>query len=150
MLEKDTLQPPVVRNTSSNPEGHHKEHHNKADHYAAFASAATSTTDAELQGRNLADPKEGHNDVEGESRAVVHASGDLRSDTGTDTRGAGYYECNKTSGSSGKKPEPMDRLNPRKDADGDGKAGISANRTADQSVRGSLYPCYCYAINAFH
>ena len=139
VLEKDTIRPPVVRKTSLIDEGHHSENRNKADHDAAFASAAPSTTDAEQHFRNLASRKESHEDFEGESRAVVNTSRNLISKTSTDTRGARYGEYSNSSGTNGKKPGLMGRLNPGKDAVGDRKAGNSASRTSDQSVRGSLH-----------
>ena len=87
--------------------------------------------DFKKQGGSLTGREERYDGFEGEPRAVGGALGGSTSHTGTGTgtRGTGYdnnsYDnYDNTTGTTGKKPGLMDRLNPRKDADGDGKAGI--------------------------
>ena len=88
--------------------------------------------DFKKQGGSLTGREERYDGFEGEPRAVGGALGGSTSTgaTGTGTRGAGYdnYDndnYDNTTGTTGKKPGFMDRLNPRKDADGDGKAGFN-------------------------
>ena len=88
--------------------------------------------DFKKQGGSLTGREERYDGFEGEPRAVGGALGGSTSTgaTGTGTRGAGYdnYDndnYDNTTGTTGKKPGLMDRLNPRKDADGDGKAGLN-------------------------
>lgn len=87
--------------------------------------------DFKKQGGSLTGREERYDGFEGEPRAVGGALGGSTSTTGTGTgtRGTGYdnnsYDnYDNTTGTTGKKPGLMDKLNPRKDADGDGKAGI--------------------------
>ena len=87
--------------------------------------------DFKKQGGSLTGREERYDGFEGEPRAVGGALGGSTSTsgTGTGTRGAGYdnYDNDSygnTTGTTGKKPGLMDKLNPKKDADGDGKAGI--------------------------
>ena len=89
--------------------------------------------DFKKQGGSLTGREERYDGFEGEPRAVGGALGGSTSTSGigsgTGTRGAGYdsYDndnYDNTTGTTGKKPGLMDKLNPRKDADGDGKAGI--------------------------
>lgn len=86
--------------------------------------------DFKKQGGSLTGREERYDGFEGEPRAVGGALGGSTSTTGigTGTRGSGYNDnydnYDNTTGTTGKKPGLMDKLNPRKDADGDGKAGI--------------------------
>ena len=85
--------------------------------------------DFKKQGGSLTGREERYDGFEGEPRAVGGALGGSTSTTGTGigTRGAGYDNYDNTTGTTGttgKKPGLMDKLNPRKDADGDGKAGF--------------------------
>ena len=98
--------------------------------------------DFKKQGGSLTGREERYDGFEGEPRAVGGALGGSTSTTGTHTgthtgahtgthtgtRGTGYdnnYDnYDNSTGTTGKKPGLMDKLNPRKDADGDGKAGI--------------------------
>ena len=91
--------------------------------------------DFKKQGGSLTGREERYDGFEGEPRAVGGALGGSTSATGTHTgthtgtRGTGYdnnsYDnYDNSTGTTGKKPGLMDKLNPRKDADGDGKAGI--------------------------
>ena len=88
--------------------------------------------DFKKQGGSLTGREERYDGFEGEPRAVGGALGGSTSTTGTGvgtgigTRETGYdkHDHTGTTGTTGRKPGLMDRLNPRKDADGDGKAGI--------------------------
>ena len=89
--------------------------------------------DFKKQGGSLTGREERYDGFEGEPRAVGGALGGSTSTTGTGTgtRGTGYdnnsYDnYDNTTGTTGKKPGLMDKLNPRKDADGDGRAGINS------------------------
>lgn len=100
--------------------------------------------DFKTQGGTLAGREERYDGFEGEPRGVSTGVGSASSTTGTSgsgltghhsghhtgsgtgttgTTGTGYdnsYDSNTT----GKKPSLMDRLNPMKDTDGDGKKGV--------------------------
>lgn len=95
--------------------------------------------DFKKQGGSLTGREERYDGFEGEPRAVGGALGGSTSTTGTGTgtgtgigsgtRGTGYdnnsYDnYDNSTGTTGKKPGLLDRLNPKKDTDGDGKAGI--------------------------
>lgn len=89
--------------------------------------------DFKKQGGSLTGREERYDGFEGEPRGVSGALGSSTgtTGTGTGTRGAGYdnYDndsYDNTTGTTGKKPGLMDKLNPRKDADGDGKAGVGS------------------------
>ena len=89
--------------------------------------------DFKKQGGSLTGREERYDGFEGEPRAVGGALGGSTgtTGTGTGTRGASYdnYDndsYDNTTGTTGKKPGLMDKLNPRKDADGDGKAGFGS------------------------
>jgi hypothetical protein len=61
--------------------------------------------------------------VEDKSRANLHGSG-LHNTTGTHAAGAPYGTTGAHDATGAHKPSLMDKLNPKKDADGDGKAGF--------------------------
>ena len=80
--------------------------------------------DFKKQGGSLTGREERYDGFEGEPRAIGGTLGG--SSTGhhtgtTGTTGSGY---DNTTGTTAKKPGLMDKLNPRKDADGDGRAGL--------------------------
>lgn len=132
----------------------HEIHHNEPKHHAASALPAVSLEDFKKQGGTLSGREERFDGFEGEPRAIGSTLGgtstgintgphssrtenklDPRVDSdrdGSRTLGgtsSGYgsatsgYDHNST-GTTGKKPSLLDRLNPKKDTDGDGKKGI--------------------------
>ncbi|KAL2039810.1 hypothetical protein N7G274_007210 [Stereocaulon virgatum] len=136
VVNKETIQPSVVHTTVPI----HEVHHNEPKHHAASALPAVSMADFKKQGGSLTGREERYDGFEGEPRAVGGALGGSTS-TGTtghhdhhghhtNTTGATGItgttrnDYDNTSGTTHKKPGLMDKLNPRKDADGDGKAGI--------------------------
>jgi len=129
IVQKETIQPSVVHTTVPI----HEVHHNEPKHHSASALPAVSMADFKKQGGSLTGREERYDGFEGEPRAVGGALGGSTSTTGsgtgTGTRGTGYdnnsYDnYDNSTGTTGKKPGLLDRLNPKKDTDGDGKAGI--------------------------
>ena len=129
----------------------HEVHHNEAKHHAASALPAVSMADFKKQGGTLNGREERFDGFEGEPRAVGGALGGASTGSGTTTAGPhssnlgnkadprvdsdmdgsrnlGAREPGYGSGTTGttttKKPGLMDKLNPMKDADGDGKKGF--------------------------
>ena len=125
VVQKETIQPSVVHTTVPI----HEVHHNEAKHHASSALPAVSMADFKKQGGSLTGREERYDGFEGEPRAVGGALG------GSSTGAQGYdsrasdttgYDSRATgpTGTTGKKPGLMDKLNPMKDADGDGKKGF--------------------------
>lgn len=138
VVNKETIQPSVVHTTVPI----HEVHQNEAKHHAASALPAVSMADFKKQGGSLTGREERYDGFEGEPRAVGgalggsstghtghHSSGlenkaDPRIDSGT-TGGYGSGPSGSGYDTTGtKKPGLMDKLNPMKDSDGDGKRGI--------------------------
>jgi len=128
VVQKETIQPSVVHTTIPV----HEVHHNEAKHHAASALPAVSMADFKKQGGTLTGREERYDGFEGEPRAVGSAlGGSAATGTGTGTHGhhttgtTGTHTSDRTTDSTtSKKPGLMDRLNPMKDADGDGKKGL--------------------------
>ncbi|KAF6230979.1 hypothetical protein HO173_010887 [Letharia columbiana] len=134
VIQKETIQPSVVHTTVPI----HEVHQNEAKHHAASALPAVSMADFKKQGGSLTGREERYDGFEGEPRAVGGALGGGSATTGTSSydntgldssRGTSGYDNTGTSGydntnTTGKKPGLMDKLNPMKDSDGDGKRGV--------------------------
>lgn len=145
VVQKETIQPSVVHTTVPI----HEIHQNEAKHHAASALPAVSMADFKKQGGSLTGREERYDGFEGEPRAVGGALGGGSSTSGTSSydntgldssrgttghhgTGAGLDSSRGTTGSTGydnttttgKKPGLMDKLNPMKDSDGDGKRGV--------------------------
>ncbi|KAM0801763.1 hypothetical protein BDR22DRAFT_165668 [Usnea florida] len=149
VVQKETIQPSVVHTTVPI----HEVHQNEAKHHAASALPAVSMADFKKQGGSLTGREERYDGFEGEPRGVGSALGGGSSTTGTSgyentgrgtsgttgttgydstsrgTTGTSDYDNTHSSGYSntnttGKKPGLMDKLNPMKDSDGDGKRGV--------------------------
>jgi hypothetical protein len=144
-----TVQPSVVHTTIPV----HEVHHNEAKHHTASALPAVSMSEFQRQGGTLGGREERTDAFKGEPRSVGstlggtgasgttsltekdgkhnhhHANGVSNGTTvgsgvdGTHGNSAGTTG-NYNSHGDGKKPSLMDKLNPKKDADGDGKAGL--------------------------
>lgn len=149
IVQKETIQPSVVHTTVPI----HEVHHNEAKHHAASALPAVSMADFKRQGGSVTGREERYDGFEGEPRAVGSSLGGSTAGTGLtgghhtgstgtgltgdrDTTGTGLtgshhtghhtgstgsYDNNTT---TGKKPSLLDRLNPMKDSDHDGKRGV--------------------------
>jgi len=147
VIQKETIQPSVVHTTVPV----HEVHQNEAKHHTASALPAVSMDDFKRQGGSLTGREERSDAFAGEPRAVGgtlggagaagttsltendssrhgHHTGSHHGSTGTTgTNGTGAGLDNTTSGTSSTstgKPSLMDKLNPKKDANGDGKAGF--------------------------
>ncbi|MCJ1394908.1 hypothetical protein MMC18_007788 [Xylographa bjoerkii] len=125
VVQKETIQPSVVHTTVPI----HEVHYNEAKHHAASALPAVSMADFKRQGGSLTGREERYDGFEGEPKGVSSAVGTAESDLGG--TGSGLTGSNRTTGgnyddttTTGKKPSLMDRLNPMKDTDGDGKKGV--------------------------
>lgn len=148
VVEKEVIQPHVVHTTVPV----HEVHHNSAKHHAASTLPPMSMSEFKTQGGALTGREARHDGFAGEPRAVANSSG-AASSTGTgmagsSTTGTGighHNHHNNTTGTTGtgmtgtgsgmtgtsgsgmtgnQKPSMADRMNPRVDADGDGKAGV--------------------------
>lgn len=145
VVNKETIQPSVVHTTVPI----HEVHQNEAKHHAASALPAVSMADFKKQGGSLTGREERYDGFEGEPRAVGslggqssgleskmdrHADSDMDGSRGMGRSGAGTTggygsgpagDSYDTAGTTGtKKPSMMDKLNPMKDSDGDGRKGI--------------------------
>ncbi|CAD6584832.1 MAG: hypothetical protein ASARMPREDX12_006641 [Alectoria sarmentosa] len=137
VVQKETIQPSVVHTTVPI----HEVHQNEAQHHAASALPAVSMADFKKQGGSLTGREERYDGFEGEPRAVGGALGGGSSTTGASsydntgldssrgTTGTSGYDNTGSSGydntnTTAKKPGLMDKLNPMKDSDGDGKRGV--------------------------
>ena len=77
-------------------------------------------TDFKSQGGSLTGREERYDGFEGEPKTVGGALGSHHHGTGATDSGTGTA----TGTGTGQKASLLDKLNPRKDADGDGRAGI--------------------------
>lgn len=124
VVQKETIQPSVIHTTVPI----HEVHHNEAKHHATSALPAVSMADFKKQGGVLSGRDERVDGFEGEPRAVGSALGGGSGSTGTH-HGLGHHNNNTGStdvsgNTTGTKPSLGDRMNPRVDADGDGKRGF--------------------------
>lgn len=141
MIQKETIQPSVVHTTVPI----HEVHHNEAKHHATSALPAVSLADFKKQGGTLTGREERYDGFEGEPRAVGSTLGTSSGTTGNITGHEHRHGHDRDYGSTGasttghehrhghdreydpatgKKPSLLDRLNPTKDTDGDGKRGV--------------------------
>lgn len=115
----------------------HEVHHNAAQHHSASALPAVSMDEFKRQGGVLTGREERYDGFEGEPRSVGGHTGSSGALAGAAAGGAaGHHSGHTASGAAagaalghhesntGSKPGMMDKLNPKKDADGDGKAGV--------------------------
>ena len=82
--------------------------------------------DFKRQGGALTGREERYDGFEGEPRGVGSAVGTAETSTGSGLTGSNRTTDNSydDTTTTGKKPSLMDRLNPMKDTDGDGKKGV--------------------------
>ncbi|KAK5118222.1 hypothetical protein LTR85_008202 [Meristemomyces frigidus] len=140
VVNKQTIEPHVVHTTVPI----HEVHHNAAQHHSTSALPAVSLADFKKQGGVLTGREERYDGFEGEPRSVGGALGSGSSNSasamgasGLEGRSTDQYGSNTTGshglghesnvGSTGEstgKPSMMQKLNPKVDADGDGKAGF--------------------------
>jgi len=138
VVQKETIQPSVVHTTHPV----HEVHHNEAKHHTASTLPAVTMDQFRSQGGSLGGREERHDAFAGEPKAVggtlggqgAHGTTSLtendRHHNGTHN-GAGLAGTTggtnnhgTTTDAQGKKPSLMDKLNPMKDSDRDGKKGI--------------------------
>lgn len=146
VVQKETIQPTVTHTTVPV----HEVHHNAAQHHSASKLPAMTMDEFKSQGGSLAGREARHDGFAGEPRAVAGASGTTGSSTtgshsattgshsathgttgasGVGATGAGVGSTATGSSatgtsSTGTKPSLGQKLNPKVDADGDGKAGF--------------------------
>jgi len=141
VIEKETIQPSVVHTIKPV----HEVHQNEAKHHTATALPAVTMDEFSRQGGSLTGREERVDSFGGEPRAVggtLGGPGAEGTTSLTENESMGNNRSgltgNNNSGMTGnsadsgvdsaesttRKPSLMDRLNPRKDADGDGKAGF--------------------------
>jgi len=120
VVQKETIQPTVQHTTVPV----HEVHHNAAKHHSASQLPAMTMDEFKSQGGSLAGREARHDGFAGEPRAVAGSTG-ASSTTGTH----GIGSTSTTTGTTGTtgtthKPTLGEKLNPKVDANGDGKAGI--------------------------
>lgn len=141
VIQKETVQPSVVHTTQPI----HEVHHNEAKHHGTHTLPAVSRSEFEKNGGALGGGETRHDKFAGEPKGHVHeptigGAGAKGTTHLTDKDGSGVPHNHShgaagvagTTGAAGthghetgtKKPSLMDKLNPKKDADGDGKAGF--------------------------
>jgi len=135
VVHKETIEPHVVHTTVPV----HEVHHNSAQHHAATALPAVSMADFKKQGGSLTGREERVDRFSGEPKNIDKTLGSAHRDTGAGQHSSLAHDDTVRSGTHGhghdhnridntegthKKASLMDKLNPKKDADGDGKAGF--------------------------
>merc|ERR1712219_73967 len=147
VIQKETIQPSVVHTTVPV----HEVHQNEAKHHTATSLPAVTMDEFKKQGGHLSGRDERTDAFAGEPRSVggtlggagAHGTTSLTEKDGhhktQDTHGThsthgtgagvggtglGSSTSHSSSNTTGAKPGLMDKLNPKKDADGDGKAGF--------------------------
>jgi len=142
VVQKEVIEPHVTHTVVPV----HEVHHNSAKHHNTSALPAVSMEDFKRQGGVLGGREEKYDAFEGEPRSIGkplagghsehHHLGHSGSTGSAGTTGLGSSEtgvgsntgASRTagagSGTTGHKPSLADKLNPRTDADGDGKRGI--------------------------
>lgn len=131
VVQRQTIEPHVVHTTVPI----HEVHHNAAQHHSTSALPAVSMADFKKQGGVLSGREERYDGFQGEPRSVgggalghEHSS-QMGATSGLQGGATDVYGSNARSGdgisnTGAPKPSLGDKLNPKKDADGDGKAGI--------------------------
>ncbi|KAK4544944.1 hypothetical protein LTR36_003849 [Oleoguttula mirabilis] len=140
VVNKQTIEPHVVHTTVPI----HEVHHNAAQHHSTSALPAVSLADFKKQGGVLSGREERYDGFEGEPRSVggalgsgTHESSSMGASglegrstdqfgsntSGTSGLGHGHTGTNEATGTTGK-PSMMEKLNPKVDSNGDGKAGF--------------------------
>ena len=127
VIQKETVQPSVVHTTVPV----HEVHKNEAKHHTATQLPGVSMDEFKRQGGHLGGREERTDAFGGEPRSVGGTLGGKGANGSTsltdpDASHTGTHGTHGTSTSTttGKKPGLMDKLNPKKDTDGDGKAGV--------------------------
>jgi len=134
VVQKETIQPSVVHTTVPI----HEVHQNEAKHHTATPLPAVTMDEFKRQGGHLSGREERTDAFGGEPRSVGGTLGGAgakgtTSLTENDTTRNGHHHnehlgstgiSSSSRDTTGKKPSLMDKLNPKKDADRDGKAGI--------------------------
>ncbi|KAF2166074.1 hypothetical protein M409DRAFT_66958 [Zasmidium cellare ATCC 36951] len=143
IVHRQVIEPHIIHTTVPI----HEVHHNAAQHHATSALPAVSLADFKRQGGVLTGREERYDGFEGEPRSVGKALGGNNSRPTSSQTGASGPNGNSTdqpasttaapttaaktaatdaaparTGSA--KPSLLDRINPMKDADGDGRKGI--------------------------
>jgi len=129
VVHKETIEPHVVHTTVPV----HEKHYNAPQHHTASALPAVNMGDFKKQGGSLTGRDEEYHHFKGEPQNLTgnldghHGIGHSNQHTGATGVGDGRMgttdTTHHTAGKTGK-PSLMDKLNPKKDADGDGKAGF--------------------------
>jgi len=148
VIQKETVQPSVVHTTIPV----HEVHQNEAKHHTATQLPSVTMEEFKRQGGHLSGREERSDAFAGEPKAVGgtlggagakgttsltdadnhgshsghhHGTNGHSHSSGTTTSAtAGTTGTTSTNSTTGAKPSLMDKLNPKKDADGDGKAGF--------------------------
>ncbi|SMY27510.1 unnamed protein product [Zymoseptoria tritici ST99CH_1A5] len=120
VMNKQTIEPHVVHTTVPI----HEVHHNAAQHHATSELPPVSMSEYKKQGGVLTGREERYDGFEGEPRSVGGAA--LGTHTGNHssthgTSGLAGTHGSSTHGTSHEKPSLKDKLNPKTDADRDGK-----------------------------
>eukprot|EP00388_Colpodella_angusta_P048235 GDKK01075536.1.p1 GENE.GDKK01075536.1~~GDKK01075536.1.p1 ORF type:complete len:264 (+),score=61.17 GDKK01075536.1:79-870(+) len=123
VIQKETIQPSVVHTTIPV----HEVHQNEAKHHTATQLPAVSMDEFKRQGGSISGREERTDAFSGEPRAtggVLGGHGAAGTTSLTDRDGKNGHGSHDHHDVDGKKPSLMDKLNPKKDANHDGKAGV--------------------------
>jgi len=115
VIHKQTIEPHVVHTTVPV----HETIHNKAQHHTTSTLPPVGIDQFKQGGGHLSGRDQTHDHFKGEPTTAHH--GNHHNTTGT-TGTIGQKDHHSTNAHG--KPSLMDKLNPKKDADGDGKAGF--------------------------
>lgn len=123
----ETIQPVIQRETIEQEVVHttvpvHEVHHEGAKVHSTSQLPAVSMGDFKSHGGTLGGREERYDGFEGEPK---YATGNAGISTGSGAGGLGHSSSDRDGhGTTSTKPSLMDKLNPKKDSDGDGKAGF--------------------------
>jgi len=122
VVHKETIEPHVVHTTVPV----HETHHNTAQHHTASALPAVSMSEFQQQGGSLTGREARHDHFQGEPKSFDKVLGHVGAGhhTGANDGLAGTHNNTTHTTGTHAKPSMMDKLNPKKDADGDGKPGF--------------------------
>ncbi len=124
LIQKDVIQPEVVHTTVPI----HEVHHLGASHHPTTSLPAVSMDEYKKQGGTLSavsGSEQRTEEFEGCPKGVsTHSQGENINRSGSSSMSSGKQGQGIGSADASKKPGLIDKLNPFKDADGDGKSGF--------------------------
>jgi len=130
VIQKETIQPSVIHTTVPI----HEVHHNEAKHHSATALPPVTMSEFKAEGGSITGREERNDAFAGAPKTVgstiggqgAHGTTSLTAEERASgaTTGTSGTTTGLDSSETGKKPSLMDKLNPKKDTNNDGKAGF--------------------------